>query len=219
LPDEIYELKIKNALKASRAGVLSGCPMCCSRVISDAPAGSRIRFFGGLYAGHYATVIEFNPDQGRTIIQLDDYPNHGQNISSGDRDPFLFSPVFEPPEWHPWVSMQDFEQLERIIINAIVSSNSDDVIDDTDLINVIGVCWGRRLPTSADDILKVFVAHGFSSEKITLISEKLRFGMRQQIVLNGRPPNGRKRLKPFSAGRYLTKNQKEMRMNCGLPFA
>lgn len=193
-------------VQATETGSRSNCPFCRGRMITSVSVGDRVILLRGADTGKEATVTAergFNSDE--FLVHFDTEPANQETRVSYSRDKFSFTPIGQLPDWLCQLSIDDLSAVDEAVVQtailfaaAKVPSWSVDV-----LLPIISVVRSRRLPVNATDLWLTFEAHGFSSKLRKSFEKHFNFAIEILVVMCGRPPIKRKRIKAMSIGRYL----------------
>lgn len=130
-------------------------------------------------------------------------------------DLYVDTALFSVPAWMPPVSIDDnaalHESLLDILPHVVVGAHEFSFKPDL-LWRVVSVCWQRRLPLQRSDIWPLIQAHGVSVRHKSRVLDFFDFGVKLLTVTHGRPAIKRKRMVPMSKGRYLTRAQRDLRI-------
>jgi len=186
-------------------GAKSNCPFCRGRMITTVSSGERIILLQGMSAGLCGTVSDRPgyPDD-EFLVQFDIERKGTLTRIGYQRDKFAFFPLGEIPNWLCPLSVDDLSMVDEACLDTALNARWADL-----LLPLISMVRSRRLPISSADIWPTLVAHGFPTSKKKKFHRLFDFGTRLLLLLNGRPPIQRRKMRPMSRGRYLTPGQEE----------
>jgi len=193
-------------------GAKSNCPFCRGRMITTVSSGERIILLQGMFAGLCGTVSDRPgyPDD-EFLVQFDIERKGTLTRIGYQRDKFAFFPLGEIPNWLCPLSVDDLSMVDEACLDTALNfATAKRNARWADLLlPLISMVRSRRLPISSADIWPTLVAHGFPTSKKKKFHRLFDFGTRLLLLLNGRPPIQRRKMRPMSRGRYLTPGQEE----------
>jgi len=199
-------------VKFTGTGAKSKCPFCIGRMITSVAPGQRIILLQGMYAGRCATVSDqpgWSNDE--FLVQLDGDDKRTLTRIGYQRDKFTFFPFESIPSWLAELSVDDLSAIDEsclnIVLNFAMAKRETNWADL--LLPILSAIRSKRLPVTSHDVWLTLTAHRFPKQHKQKFKENFDFGLRLLLLLNGRPPIKRKRMRPMSRGRYLTPSQEE----------
>jgi hypothetical protein len=133
-------------------------------------------------------------------------------LGKGD---FIEEPFGEAPHWMVPLSMEDAFVVHEACLEMLdkFSMSTKALHAESTLFTIIGTCWWRRLPLTANDIWPMLKAHGAEGIEAREFGSLFDFGLRLLTAVNGRTPVKRKRMAALSKPRYHSKRQAEFWIN------
>ncbi len=198
------------------SGVASGCPYCISKRNRRPLVGQRIMFLTSGDSGHFGTRIEDYHTTARLdqfLVKMDCEQNaEVARIVSPSNDLYLIEPVPPVPVWMLPLSVEDALSIHENMLRGIERA---DAVSKTDWLKelcypIVACCWLRRLPVSGQEIWQMLTAHDILEEHKVAFLELYDFGISLLVRTQGRPAVKRKRMQPFSHGKYLTDHQRNL---------
>lgn len=191
----------------------AGCPFCRSDFHLDPQLGDQIFFLSGLEMGTWGRVVP----AGRTLrvgefcIQKGLRPLEF-SVCHNERDRSLPIYAYRVPDWMPSLSMEDslhfHESLFQCLLLPDEGAAPATIFEAVE--HVVTCCWSHRLPMTSRDIWQNLKAHGLPDIYQEPICCAYDYGVRLAKNLNGRPPNGRRKMPAMSRIKYLTKGNEAL---------
>lgn len=193
-------------------GCEAGCPFCLGRKQTEFDVGDEIYVLKGSEAGRQAKIVNV---EAASLVYNVQFIDDGRNWQTRlDLRHELVSKLALPPlpRWMLPLSVDDNWAIENAVLGYIVHLG-ESVLTQINIqeINAIAyTLWRRRLPVSTKEVALMAKAHGLPQSLQSEFQRMLEISWRAMEYAGGRVPIARKRMKPFSKGRYLTANSEKL---------
>jgi hypothetical protein len=202
-------------------GQENGCPFCAARRAERPRVGQRVALLSGLYVGQAGMVVSesgWKEGGGRFQVRMAFEPNNVSSVIDPSLELFIDPEAVVIPGWMPPLSVEDCCGLHEVVLAALSPLPGEHSRKAAAKLAsaLSSLCWGARLPLTGAEIWEMLAAHGANAKLRAATVELYDFGLALLSGSVGRPPIKRKRMRPMSQGRYLTKRQRDLRIRkCG----
>ena len=188
---------------ASAAGVESECPFCIARHITNYRSGDRAVMLMGSDSGR---LLTYRAQSEGMVVELFEWDDEAGSRLRLMREHWLTLPleIITVPFWLPNLSLRNCFILDELAVwfRTKCAAGKGFHWQDDWVVEIVRTIWRRRLPVTATELSRVFIAHGLPSMFQSRFEELFDFGMSTLIAAEGRKP-----LKKFrdelSAGQQL----------------
>lgn len=199
-------------------GNVSDCPYCLAAKTPWPAIGRSLIFLSETDVGQVGVVVKdawgtCPPDRFLVRMAYEKHPTMLRMVRPR-HELYLEVCSLLIPDWMPPLSIEDNAHLhERLLLRHgdLVAVQDRSAFRGL-LASIVDVCWRCRLPLTGQEIWLLLEAHGVDARWRQEVIELFAFGIELLTGSNGRPAVKRRRMRPMSQGRYLTKGDRELRL-------
>ena len=168
-------------------GVKSECPFCIARHTTEYRPGDVAVMLQMTDAGRQLTYISSQNDGLVDQFKWLDEPRHDLRLL---REHWLTLPLeaLTIPFWLPRLSIRNCFVIDELAVwhSSESAAGSKFHWNDGRMIEIVRVCWRKRLPVTPSEISKVLLAHGMPEQYQQRSEELFSFGIEALVASEGR---------------------------------
>ncbi len=183
---------------ASQKGAENDCPFCIGRKDNSPRLGDTITILNGYRAGTSGVVSsERNQMYGDGFLIAEDTDSETLIRVRDDLDLYVQKDLAVAAEWMAPFKIEILFIIDELSVwfcNRNLRSNNF-LNDDFGIIEIIRVCWEKRIAITPSEMSSVLNAHGMPQKYSSSFEEKFSFGMDCLVAARNRKPVRKWRLK------------------------